>query len=209
MSFQAEMRRLRELDWRELNIRESGSWPWSLQLACCVLACCLIFAGLYWYLASPRVAELHQVRAEEERLLRDYRSRAAQAARLPDMLEQMTVLESRMDDLTAMLPSGAEIPSLIDSISEIAIDQQLSIDFIRLRSTVGHDFYIERPFDIQVEGEYHHIAAFLAGVAALPRIVTQHDFTLAPVEGGERLRLSMLARTYSYHPSAAEAEGGS
>jgi type IV pilus assembly protein PilO len=204
MNMQAEIRRLRELDWRELELKESGSWPLLLQWICCLLVLILTLAGTYWYLAGPRADELQRAEAEEERLLVDYRNRAAQAARLPDMLEQMAMLESRMDELMAMLPSGAEIPSLIDSISESALDHHLTIDFIRLRSAVESDFYIERPFDLQVEGEYHHIAGFLASVAALPRIVTLHDFVLAPVEGSERLRLSMLARTYSYRPQGGE-----
>ncbi|KAA0012090.1 type 4a pilus biogenesis protein PilO [Billgrantia pellis] len=204
MNLQAEWRRLRELDWRELDVKESGTWPVLLQWVCCLLVLGLTFAGTHFYLAGPRAEALQQAEAEESRLLLDYRNRAAQAARLPDMLEQMTKLEARMSELMAMLPSGAEIPSLIDSISESAIDHQLSIDFIRLRSTIERDFYIERPFDLQVEGEYHHIAGFLASVAALPRIVTLHDFVLAPVEGGDRLRLSMLARTYSYRPQAEE-----
>ncbi|MCG6658379.1 type 4a pilus biogenesis protein PilO [Halomonas campisalis] len=204
MSLSAEMRRLRELDWRNLDIKESGSWPWSLQVLCCALVFGLTFAGIHWYLATPKQAELEQVRAEERELLRDYRLRAAQAARLPEMIEQMEVLEARMETLMAMLPSGAEIPSLIDSVSDLALDSQLSIDFIRLRTPVERDFYIERPFDIQVRGDYHRIATFLAGIAALPRIVTQHDLTLAPVEDGEGLRLSMLARTYSYRDNDAE-----
>jgi type IV pilus assembly protein PilO len=204
MSLADEMRRLRELDWRELDIKESGSWPWSLQLLCCLLVFGLTLAGMHWYLAQPRATELAQAQAEERQLLHDYRRQAAQAARLPDMLEQMDELEVRMRELMAMLPSGAEIPSLIDSISEIALDHQLSIDFIRLRSPVERDFYVERPFDIQVEGSYHRIAAFLADVAAQPRIVTQHDLTLVPVNGGERLRLSMLARTYSYRAADGE-----
>ena len=204
MSLSAEMRRLRELDWRELDIKESGSWPWSLQLFCCVLVFGLTFAGIHWYFATPEKAEREQARAEERQLLSDYRLRAAQAARLPDMIEQMDVLETRMETLMAMLPSGAEIPSLIDGVSDLAIDSQLSIDFIRLRTPVERDFYIERPFDIQVRGDYHRIATFLAGIAAQPRIVTQHDLTLAPVEDGEGLRLSMLARTYSYRDNNAE-----
>jgi type IV pilus assembly protein PilO len=204
MSLQAEIRRLRELDWRELDLKESGTWPLLLQWFCCLLVLGLTFAATHWYLAGPKADELQRAQAEEARLLADYRNRAAQAAQLPEMLEQMARLETRMGELMAMLPSGAEIPSLIDSISESALDHHLSIDFIRLRSTVERDFYIERPFDIQVEGEYHHIAGFLAGVAALPRIVTLHDFVLAPVEGGERLRLSMLARTYSYRSQGGE-----
>ncbi|MCE8037944.1 type 4a pilus biogenesis protein PilO [Halomonas daqingensis] len=204
MSLQAEFRRLRELDWRELDLKESGTWPLLLQWLCCLLVLGLTFAATHWYLAGPKADELQRAEAEEARLLADYRNRAAQAAQLPEMLEQMARLETRMGELMAMLPSGAEIPSLIDSISESALDHHLSIDFIRLRSTVERDFYIERPFDIQVEGEYHHIAGFLAGVAALPRIVTLHDFVLAPVEGSDRLRLSMLARTYSYRPQGGE-----
>lgn len=207
MSLKGELRRLRELDWRELDIKEAGSWPWSLQLICCLLVLGLTFAGMHWYLAAPKAEALDRVRVEERQLLRDYQSKASQAANLPVMREQMADLEARMETLREMLPSGAEIPSLIDSISETAIDNQLIIDFIRLRSQVPQEHYIEQPFDIQVQGDYHRIASFLAGVAGLPRIVTQHDFTLAPVEGGsgQRLRLSMLARTYSYRPSEEEA----
>lgn len=203
MSLKGEMRRLRELDWRELDIKESGSWPWSLQAICCVLALGLTFFAMYWYLAAPRAEQLEQVRAEEHGLLEGYRSKAAQAANLPVMREQMERLESRMGTLREMLPTGAEVPSLIDNISETAIEHQLTIDFIRLRSPVAQDYYIEQPFDIQVQGDYHRVAAFLAGVAGLSRIVTQHDFTLEPQNGdGQQLRLSMLARTYSYRPSA-------
>ncbi|PXX98225.1 type 4a pilus biogenesis protein PilO [Halomonas sp. LBP4] len=207
MSLKGELRRLRALDWRELDIKEAGGWPWSLQLICCLLALGLTFAGMHWYLAAPSAEELDRMRAEERQLLRDYQSKASQAANLPVMREEMARLEARMETLREMLPSGAEIPSLIDDISETAIDNQLAIDSIRLRSPVTQEHYIEQPFDIQVQGDYHRVAAFLAGVAGLPRIVTQHDFTLAPAEGGsgQRLQLSMLARTYSYRPSEEEA----
>ncbi|QTF92319.1 type 4a pilus biogenesis protein PilO [Halomonas sp. BM-2019] len=199
MSLKGELRRLRELDWRELDIKEAGGWPWSLQLICCLLLLGLTFAAMHWYLASPAREELDRVRTQEQSLLRDYRSKAAQAANLEAMREQMTDLETRMGALRSMLPTGAEVPSLIDNISETAVDNQLAIDFIRLRSPVTREHYVEQPFDIQVQGDYHRIATFLAGVAGLPRIVTLHDLTLSPEGGsGQRLRLSLLARTYSY-----------
>jgi type IV pilus assembly protein PilO len=206
MSLKGEMRRLRELDWRELDIKEAGGWPWSLQLICCLLLLGLTFAGMHWYLAAPAQEELERVRAQEESLLRDYRSKASQAANLEAMREQMADLETRMEALRSMLPTGAEVPSLIDNISETAVDNQLAIDFIRLRSPVTREHYIEQPFDIQVQGDYHRIATFLAGVAGLPRIVTLHDLTLSPEGGsGQRLRLSLLARTYSYRQGEEDA----
>lgn len=202
MSLKGEMRRLRELDWRELDIKEAGIWPWSLQLLCCLLLLGVTFFGMHWYLAAPAKEELERMRGQEAQLVRDYRSKAAQAANLEAMREQMGILEARMSELREMLPTGAEVPSLIDNISETAIDNQLAIDFIRLRGTVTREHYIEQPFDIQVQGDYHRIATFLAGVAGLPRIVTLHDMTLSPEGGsGQRLRLSLLARTYSYRQS--------
>ncbi|XKE44968.1 type 4a pilus biogenesis protein PilO [Halomonas organivorans] len=205
MNLSTELRRLRDLDWGELDIKESGGWPFLLQLICCVLALGLTFAGLYWYLAAPKAEELETARQEEARLLRDFRSKAAQAANLPALRDQVDELDGRLDALVAMLPSGPEIPSLIDDISQAALDNQLSIDFIRLRSPVSQEFYVERPFDIRVRGDYHRIGSFIAGVADLPRIVTQHDFELKPAGGG-RLELSMLARTYSYRPPEASPE---
>lgn len=205
MNLSTEMRRLRELDWGELDLKESGGWPFLLQLFCCLLVLGLTFAGMYWYLAAPKAEELEQSRQEEARLLRDFRSKAAQAANLPALREQVEELDGRLASLVEMLPSGPEIPSLIDDISETAIDNQLAIDFIRLRSAVNREFYVERPFDIRVRGDYHRTAAFIAGVADLERIVTQHDFELKPAGNG-RLELSMLARTYSYRPPEEDAQ---
>lgn len=207
MNLSTEVRRLRDLDWGELDVKEAGSWPFLLQLICCVLVLGLTLAGMYWYLGAPKAEELKQARAEETRLIRDYRSKAAQAAHLDVMREEMAVLEERMGHLREMLPTDAEIPSLIDNISEAAISNQLAIEFIRLRSPVAQEFYLEQPFDIRVQGGYHRISEFLATVAGLPRIVTQHDLTLEPVEeaGGQQLQLSMLARTYSYRQPDEEA----
>lgn len=203
----AEWQRLRDVDWRELDLREAGRWPLSLQAICCTLALVLLFWAVYHFLAAPKMARFEQARAQERTLLQQYESKAYQAANLPAMRGQMTTLESRMAELLEMLPTGAEVPTLLDNISDTALENQLAIDFIRLRSPVVQEFYIEQPFDIQVRGDYHRIAAFLSGVAGLPRIVTLHDFTLVPVEGQDTLQLSMLAKTYNHREPSAETPG--
>lgn len=206
MRWRDEWRRLKGVDWGELDIKESGGWPFLLQLICCALVLGLTLAAMYWYLGSPKTEALAQARSEEVASIRDYRRKAAQAAHLEVMRREMAVLEGRMSDLREMLPTDTEIPSLIDNISEAAIDNQLAIEFIRLRSPVAQEFYFEQPFDLRVQGDYHRIAEFLATVARLPRIVTQHDLTLEPLDEaqGQRLQLSMLARTYSYRQAGEE-----
>ena len=110
-----------------------------------------------------------------------------------------------MATMRAMLPTSAEIPSLLDSISDAAVNNNLSIETIRLRPTVRNTHYVEHPLDIQVRGGYHELAQFVADISQLARIVTQHDLALAPAEqSGDSLRMSLVARTYSY---IEEAEG--
>ncbi|SFH53343.1 type 4a pilus biogenesis protein PilO [Modicisalibacter xianhensis] len=203
MSLSAELRRLRDLDWRELDLREAGSWPVSLQVISCLLVFAAVFWLVQWFLVAPQAESLERARAQERELLGQYEAKAYQAANLPMMREQMDELESRMAELLQMLPTGAEVPTLIDNISDTALDNQLAIDFIRLRSPVPQEFYTEQPFDIRVRGDYHRIAAFLSGVAGLPRIVTLHDFTLVPVDEAGTLQLSMLAKTYSHREEEA------
>nr|WP_298522882.1 type 4a pilus biogenesis protein PilO [uncultured Halomonas sp.] len=207
MNLKAEWQRLRELEWRELDVSEASSWPVSLKILCSALVLGSIFAAMNWYMAAPRAEVLEGAQAEEHELIQRYESKAFQAANLPLMREQMGELEARMGLLLEMLPTGVEVPALIDNISDTAHDNQLTIDFIRLRSPILKEFYTEQPFDIQVQGDYHRIAAFLSGVAGLPRIVTLHDFSLEPVEKAatgktDTLRLSMLAKTYNHRPES-------
>ncbi|MAM56776.1 MAG: pilus assembly protein PilO [Salinicola sp.] len=175
-----------------------------------MIAVALLLASLWsaqWLLASsPR--ETHQrLMVQEQQALQRFETLSYQAVNLPAMERQMSELQARMQRVLEMLPSDAEVPALLDAISDAAREQQLDIDSIKLRPAVEQAFYIEQPFDIQVRGDFHQIAAFLARVAGMPRIVTLHDFTLTPME--DRLRLSMLAKTYRYREEADPGVGSS
>ncbi|OLO05962.1 MULTISPECIES: type 4a pilus biogenesis protein PilO [Salinicola] len=191
-----QWRQLRELQWRELDVKEAGTWPVTLQG---LIALSVLLGSMWvtqWLLAStPR--EMHQrLITQEQQALQRFETLSYQAVNLPAMERQMGELQARMQSVLEMLPSDAEVPALLDAISDAAREQQLDIDSITLRPAVEQEFYIEQPFDIQVRGDFHQISAFLARVAAMPRIVTLHDFTLMPV--GDHLKLAMLAKTYRY-----------
>ncbi|WP_280564278.1 type 4a pilus biogenesis protein PilO [Chromohalobacter sp. 48-RD10] len=208
MSLRSQWRQLREVEWRDLDLKEAGTWPALLQAMCLVVLFLAVFWVAQWYVAASRQETLESLQGREGELLRKYETRAYQASNLEQMRMQMAELDTRMQALLKMLPSDTEVPALLDDISDAAQDHRLAIESIRLRSPVPQDFYIEQPFDIQVRGGYHDIAAFLSSVAALPRIVTLHDFSLSPVGDGDTLRLSLLARTYSYREDAdPKAEG--
>ncbi len=176
-----------------------GGWPLLLKVLSCCLALLVALGIMMWLVVSEQRDAFRAAQRDEVRLLSEYRSKASEAAFLPEMREQLATLEGQMARLRTMLPTDAEIPALLDSISDAAVDNRLTIETIRLRPTQTQAHYVEQPLDIQVRGDYHQLARFSADIASLPRMVTQHDFTLEPVEGrGDTLRLSLLARTYRY-----------
>ncbi|MEL7981694.1 type 4a pilus biogenesis protein PilO [Vreelandella titanicae] len=194
-----EWQHLRDVDWRDLDVKEAGGWPWLLKVLCCCLALLAALSVMLWLVVSEQREAFIAAQRQEARLLSEYRSKASQAAFLPEMREQLATLEGQMGRLRTMLPTDAEIPSLLDSISDAAADNRLTIETIRLRPAQAQAHYVEQPLDIQVRGGYHQLARFSADIASLPRMVTQHDFNLEPADGrGEALRLSLLARTYRY-----------
>ncbi|WP_251977079.1 type IV pilus inner membrane component PilO [Salinicola avicenniae] len=199
-------RQLRELPWRELDVKEAGTWPASLQALMAVVLFVAAGGGAQWFLATTPRAQHHRLTVEESQALQRFETLSYQAVNLAAMERQMAELDQRMQQVLRMLPGDAEVPALLDAISDAAREQQLDIDSITLRPAVTRDFYLEQPFDIEVRGGYHQIAAFLARVAAMPRIVTLHDFTLKPAANG--LHLSMLAKTYRYRDEALPGATG-
>lgn len=208
MSFiDAEVRRLKSTDFRDLDLKEAGVWPVTLQAVLALIVLGALFWASHWFLAAPKAEDLERLRAQESQLLKQFEGKAFKAANLPAMREQMKELDSRMEQLLEMLPTDAEVPALLDDISETAISNQLEVEYIRLKPAENRDFYVEQPFDIKVRGDYHRIAAFVSGVAGLSRIVTLHDFVLMPVDKTDELELSLLAKTYNYRQTAATSGG--
>lgn len=193
-----DWQRLRNVEWQSLDIKEAGEWPWLLKAVIALLVFLVALLGISGWLVGEARDSLAAEQRQEERLLDEYRRKASEAAFLPDIRSQLAALEDQMVQMQAMLPTSAEIPSLLDSISDAAIENRLTIETIRLRPTVSNTHYIEHPLDIQVRGDYHALAQFVADISDLARIITQHDLTLAPADqNGDTLRMSLLARTYS------------
>ncbi|NDL70282.1 type 4a pilus biogenesis protein PilO [Vreelandella alkaliphila] len=212
--FKEEWQRLQNVDWQSLDIKQAGEWPWLLKALIALLAFLVALAAINWWLVGEARDLLAAEQRQEERLLDEYRRSASEAALLTDIRSQLSMLEDQMMQMQAMLPTNAEIPSLLDSISEAATEHRLIIESIRLRPTISNTYYIEHPFDIQVRGGYHALGQFAADISDLPRIVTQHDVTLSPIDQygdklhSGKLRMSLLARTYS-DKTTSVAEGGS
>ena len=116
----------------------------------------------------------------------------------------MVEMEKSFGALLEQLPQDTEVPGLLEDITNTGLGSGLAIDSIKLKSEISREFYVELPMDIKVSGTYHDIAAFVSGVAALPRIVTLGDFTSLRLK---KERAGIFFRwTYLQRPIAIRAK---
>ncbi|WP_077045036.1 type 4a pilus biogenesis protein PilO [Pseudomonas sp. KK4] len=201
MSLSAWLEGLRKIDINDLDTNNIGSWPPAIKVVVGALVMVLVMALGYSFSTSELENQLHLKREEESTLKEQFASKAHMAANLELYTQQMKEMENSFGVLLRQLPSDTEVPGLLEDITRTGLGSGLEFEEIKLLPEVTQPFYIELPIQITVTGAYHDLATFVSGVAGLPRIVTLHDFDLAPVspEGGPKLRMSILAKTYRYN----------
>ena len=192
---------LRKIDINDLDTSNMGSWPAAIKVVVGILLALLVLALGYNFSVSDLENQLQLKRQEESILREQFANKVHMSANLELYIQQMKEMENSFGVLLRQLPSDTEVPGLLEDITRTGLGSGLEFEEIKLLPEVTQQFYIELPIQITVTGAYHDLATFVSGVAGLPRIVTLHDFDIAPVnpEGGPKLRMSILAKTYRYN----------
>ena len=167
-----------------------------------------VILGLGWYLVwSNGLAELDNLRNEEASLREVYAQKKRQAIHYEAYKKRLADIEKSLAALLRQLPNRAEMDALLTDINQAGVGRGLEFELFRPGQEVRAEFYATRPITIKVKGEYHDLAGFVSDVAQLPRIVTLHDLSLAPVGEGGGLVMEATLRTYRYLDEA-EMEAG-
>ena len=192
-------------DYQNPDFNNMGSWPPAIKLTTLLLISVLIVFGFYWLAVKDSKVELQRSTAKEPQLKETYRTKAFQVANLDAFKEQLAKMEEDFGALLSQLPDEIDMPSLLDELSTTGAQSGLEIDKITPSGDVVKEFYIETPISIDVRGSYHEMGNFVSALAAIPRIVTLHDFTMSKTGGRQAtneaeapLKMTIVARTYRY-----------
>lgn len=188
---------------RDLDPENIGSWPLVVRMLIFVVVFLAVLYAGYHFQISKQLMELDKVKAEELALKKDFEKKSFQAANLNEYRKQMEEMEVSFGALLRQLPGDTEVPGLLEDISHTGLGSGLEFKSITLGTERKAEFYSELPINIVVLGGYHSFANFVSGVAALPRIVTLHDFKISKPKGGDgQLSVSVVAKTYRYNDEA-------
>ena len=192
---------LRSIDLRELDFASVGAWSSRRKTAVALLWLSLLLVLGYLLFLLSSTTRLQQQAEAQVALKTAFESRVAQVANLDAYVIQLHDLEAAFSAMLKQLPAQAQVPGLLDQVSQLGKANGLVIERIQWLPEVLQPFYAELPLQMSLAGGYHELGLFVSAMASLPRIVTLHDFALAPLNGtGDgQLRMTLLARTYRTH----------
>ena len=195
-------------DLRNLDPNNIGSWPAPIKALVLLLISAAVLGAGYHFFVKDRIVALEQVQRKEGELKAAFESKQRRAANLEPLKQQLAEMKQSFGAMLRLLPNRTEIEGLLVDISQSGLAAGLEFELFKPAAEQPAEFYAVQPINITVTGTYHQFGEFISAVAALPRIVTQHDLQITPLAGARpadlsaedvtRRRMTMMARTYRY-----------
>lgn len=188
-----------------LDPQNVGSWPLAVKIFIYALVFLAVLAVGYMVDLSGIRENLTVGKQQQETLLGEFEQKVFKAQNLETYKRQLKDMEDSFGALLRQLPQDTEVPGLLEDITHTGLGSGIDFDSIDLGQESPKDFYAEQPINIRAHGDYHAFGAFVSGIAALPRIVTLHDFKIDPIsrgradDGAPVLSLTVQAKTYRYN----------
>lgn len=186
-------------DLNNLSLDNAGSWPTPAKAGAIVLLCAAVLGAGYWFDTKGQFERLAAAEEQEVQKRQAFEAKQRKAASLEPLKQQLEEMKQSFGAMLRQLPNQAEIDALLVDISQTGLASGLEFELFEPQPEVPKDFYAEKPIKLRVTGTYHEFGDFVSGVAALPRIVTQHDISIRPKgQDGNQLVMEATAKTYRY-----------
>ena len=199
-------------DLQNLDPQKIGSWPAAIRLLIILAVMAALLGAGYWFHTQEQIADLEKSEKTELELRTTFETKQRQAASLGPLKEQLEEMKQSFGALLRLLPNRTQIEGLLIDISQAGLSAGLEFELFKPSGEVKEEFIATLPIEMAVTGNYHEFGEFISAVAALPRIVTQHEIQISPfreikvrrgteTEGKVKrldLRMTMIAKTYRY-----------
>ncbi len=176
-----------------------------------LLAGVILVLLVFFYLSvystyAIRIADLQQsvisARAERDK-------KQALVDNLPQLRQQLALLEGRFKEAVAQLPDRKEIAEVLTNVSNKAREAGLEILLFRPRAENPQDFYAEIPVDVVVRGGFHNVVSFFDEVGRLNRPVNINNIEMKNPKPGDapvNVDTTTLVTTFRFLNDAERAK---
>lgn len=176
----------------------------------------LAIAGLYYNFVWTQKADgltLVQTHVDSLTAMNNRAKQDVARGSIDKLRAQSGEYASEVDIMRQLVPTGNEVPALLESVSTAAREAGLDISSVAPDGVTQGDQFDTYKYKLGVTGPYHQIALFLTNIGELRRIVAPINLTLTVSSAPQRtpdksiqlLDATFDIQTYVAHTSPAAA----
>lgn len=181
-----------------MSFSDVASWTRITRFSVSLAAFVAVFSVGYYFIIDTKLQELSEYKNLQSKQINEFGKKYALVSNKESYEKQMIELDLMFSSFLEKMPVDAQVPETIEDITKVASQSGLVTSIISLESPVDLGVYFELPVDIKVEGRYHDLGGFVAGLTQLRRLVSLHDFSLEMLANGD-LALELGAKTYQFN----------
>jgi type IV pilus assembly protein PilO len=164
-----------------------------------IFVAAIAVSGLLYYFYYKPISDANDATAKqvaglkaENDELRPYESK------LKDLDVQIGNLTQQLDQMKQIVPDEKEADNFIRMVNATANASGIEVRSYTTKPTAAKEFFVEAPFDLELDGPYYSVLAFFNKMARLERIVNVSNLQMANLKNpGE----AKVRRKYTYAPS--------
>jgi type IV pilus assembly protein PilO len=172
----------------------------------------VLSVGFYFWKLRP----MDQQNKLDQETLRIKQAEVAQLApyrnKLNELNSQISNLRDKLELQKRIVPEQKEVPAFITVVQDEAMRSGVSIRHYKTKPTVQQNYYVEEPFDVELDGPFYAVVNFFERVAQVDRVVNFSGCSIGSVKGGkgkysyqpdETVTMSCTATTFYSTPGTA------
>lgn len=167
-------------------MKKFSEFPFLAQLGMMAgLSLVIVLGGEFLFLNGMRTAndELrNKVKAQEDENDK-VRPLETQRNKLKVDNEQ---LEQRLATLRLIVPQDKEADAFIRMVQEAGVQSGVNIRRFTAKPTQAREFYVEMPFELNLDGNYYTVLQFFDRLSKLTRIINVGNLAIGPTTGSAK-----------------------
>lgn len=180
---------------------ELQNLPWYGQLAIFLVIGGIIFGIFYFVYYSDSQSRIAGISKQIETLEKDIRTLEKKKGQVKELEAAIAANKATLEKLKEILPEKKEISELLKRVQGIITGARLDIQKWTTMSEQKREIYVEVPFGITLDGNYHRLGSFFDQLSKLKRIFTVNNLTLKPLSKMTRdftVKATFTAVTYTF-----------
>jgi type IV pilus assembly protein PilO len=158
--------------------------PYLAKIGIVALVILLLTACAYVYALQP----LEKANQADELTLKSKQAEIAQLtpykAKLAELNAQAAALKQQMEEQSKIVPEQKEVPSFITMVEAASVASGVEVRSYSPKSTAAKEYYVEVPFEVELDGPFYDVMNFFNRIQKLDRIVNVSKLTMHALKSG-------------------------